>query len=211
MLQRLRAAIHWRTASKVTPELRAWRLAEGDRTLRLDYDLGPESVVLDVGGFEGQWASDIVAMYGCRVYVFEPHPDYANRIERRFARQPLVTVHKAGLAAEAGTALLSEAGDASSHVRNSGGTPIDLLGVENVFDGLIRVDLMKLNIEGAEYDLLDRMIDTGLIARITDLQVQFHDVIPNAEARLQKIREGLSATHRPTYSYRFVWENWRRV
>src|SRR5689334_20464611 len=65
-----------------TPELREWRRIDGDHTLRLDYDLGPESTVLDVGGYEGQFASDIVAMYGCRVEVFEPVPAFAQRIEQ---------------------------------------------------------------------------------------------------------------------------------
>src|SRR5438477_4586077 len=44
----------------------AWREINGDRTLRLSYDLSENDVVFDVGGYEGQWASDIYAMYGCR-------------------------------------------------------------------------------------------------------------------------------------------------
>jgi hypothetical protein len=72
------------------------------------------------------------------------------------------------------------------------------------------VDLVKINIEGGEYDLLDHLIAEGLIERIRDVQVQFHDFVPGAEARRAAIRHGLEATHVVTYDEPFVWENWRR-
>jgi FkbM family methyltransferase len=200
---------------RLSPELREWRRIDGDRTLRLDYELGPDSVVLDVGGYEGQWASDIVAMYGCRIHVFEPVPEYAGRIERRFARNPLVTVHAAGLAEEEGTALLSVSADASSHAGGAAGgeqVEVRLVGVEDFFASLGReqVELMKLNIEGAEYDLIAKLVETGLVERVVDLQVQFHDFVPDAERRMRELRERLARSHRVTWSYDFVWENWRR-
>src|SRR5947209_19219821 len=70
--------------------VRPWRDINGDRTLRLSYDLGPDSVVFDVGGFEGQWASDLFARYCCHIHLFEPVPAYADRIRSRFARNPKV-------------------------------------------------------------------------------------------------------------------------
>ena len=36
-----------------------WVRDRGDQTLRLDYDLAAASIVFDLGGYEGQWASDI--------------------------------------------------------------------------------------------------------------------------------------------------------
>ena len=38
----------------------------------------PDDVVFDIGGFEGNWAGDIQARFGCEVHVFEPHPDFAS-------------------------------------------------------------------------------------------------------------------------------------
>lgn len=68
-----------------------------------------------------------------------------------------------------------------------------------------QVDLGKINIEGAEYELLEHLSSTG-----RDVQVQFHDFVPLAAERMARIQSGLGRTHRPTYQYRFVWENWRR-
>jgi FkbM family methyltransferase len=202
--------------SAPTPQHRAWRAIDGDHSLRLQYDLGPDSIVLDIGGFAGQWASDIVAMYGCRVHVFEPVPAFAARVEQRFARNPLVTVHPYGLAAVGGFVGLAVSGDASSHVRAEqlGGEVVSVLlrtPAEVLRElGIDSVDLMKLNIEGAEYDLLDHLLDTGIIARIVELQVQFHAFVPDAERRRNELCLRLSATHQRTWCYEFLWENWRR-
>jgi FkbM family methyltransferase len=197
-----------------TPELREWRRIDGDHTLRLQYDLGPESTVLDVGGFEGQFASDIVAMYGCRVEVFEPVPAFAEKIAQRFARNPLVTVHACGLSSGNGTVTLDLSGDASSHARGPAEHAVtgELRAVEDVFAELgdRSLDLMKINIEGAEYDLLEHMVATGLIERVRDIQVQFHLFVPDASQRMHALRAALGRTHVPTYQYDFMWENWRR-
>jgi hypothetical protein len=72
------------------------------------------------------------------------------------------------------------------------------------------IDLMKINIEGGEYDLLDRIVNTGVVKQIKNIQVQFHDFVPNAEKRMPNIQEKLSLTHELTYQYLFVWENWKR-
>jgi hypothetical protein len=70
--------------------------------------------------------------------------------------------------------------------------------------------LIKLNIEGGEYPLLTRMINTDIVEKCRDIQVQFHNCVPDAEAMRLQIRNALSRTHFLTYDYPFVWENWRR-
>jgi FkbM family methyltransferase len=211
VVQAVRAAINWLSAP--SPAVREWRARDGDKTLRLDYDLSAQSTVLDVGGFEGQWASDVVAMYGCRVHVFEPVPGYAEHIRRRFARNPLVDVHAVGLSSQDESVLASIAGDASSHHRAGEQTVrITLRCAAAVIDelALAQIDLMKVNIEGAEYDLLDHMISSGRISKVRDLQVQFHAFVPRAAEHMAAIRRALEQTHYPTYAYDFHWENWRR-
>ena len=39
-----------------------------------------------------------------------------------------------------------------------------------------KIALIKINIEGGEYELLDRLIETNLIEKIEDIQVQFHEM-----------------------------------
>ncbi len=194
--------------------LRNWHAARGDKTLRVEYPLDSRSVVLDVGGFEGQWASDIFARYRCRIHVFEPLPEAAEAIGRRFAANPSIKLHRAALGAKAGTAEIAVLGDGSSLLA-AGGRRVEVPVVtpEQVFaaEDIAEVALMKINIEGGEYDLLEHLIATGLISRIRDIQVQFHMDIPDAERRMHDIQSRLAGTHRLTFQYRFLWENWRRL
>jgi hypothetical protein len=69
---------------------------------------------------------------------------------------------------------------------------------------------MKINIEGGEFELLERLIETGLIATIENLQVQFHNFEVGAPKRMAELQAALGRTHTPTYQYEFVWENWAR-
>ncbi len=191
-----------------------WVRDAGDKTLRVHYDLGPESTVVDLGGYLGQCASDLYAMYRCRIFVFEPVAAYAAAATRRFARNDAIRVFPYGLAASTGAAEITVDGYSSSiFIQGETRETIELMDVvECLRDdlGLSAIDLMEINIEGAEYDLLDRVLGENYHLAIRNIQVQFHDFVEGAQQRRQDIRRRLSATHELTYEYYFVWENWRR-
>jgi hypothetical protein len=71
------------------------------------------------------------------------------------------------------------------------------------------IDLLKVNIEGSEYDLLESIIGGGLQVRIANIQVQFHRDIPDSYRRMSRIKQALLETHELTYQYEYVWENYR--
>jgi len=193
-----------------------WRADRGDQTLRLEYNLSSDSVVFDVGGYEGQWTSDIFSRFCCNVHVFEPVPQFAEKIATRFRKNPKIVVHTFGLANCTMSADISLANDGSSTCnikcaeKNILLLPIKLVNIKEFIEkhGIQRIDLMKVNIEGGEYDLLEYMLSSGLMASIGNLQVQFHDFVPDARMRMEKIQKGLTLTHMKTWSYEFVWENW---
>lgn len=192
----------------------AWLGSDGDKTLRLDYRLSKDDIVLDVGGFEGQWASDIYARYRCRVHVFEPVPQFAQKIAKRFALNPDITVHSIGLGAQQDIGTVSVSGDASSFYLD--GTSKEQVPIIAMQDWCERHDveeiaLVKINIEGGEYPLLDHIIDTKLIKRIRELQIQFHEFVPDAQSHMERIQRRLLETHGPTWQYRYIWENWKRL
>ena len=148
----------------------------------------------------------------CPVFVFEPRPDYARNIRLRFKQNPYIRVFDFGLAAGDGPISVSDEGCASSaykltdkliqgKLRSAG----DFLAEHQIS----HIHLLKINIEGGEYDLLEYLIATGWVKRIRDIQVQFHDFVPNAVSRMRQIQASLGATHQLTYQYPFVWENWR--
>jgi hypothetical protein len=59
-------------AAQKEEDFEKWWNDKGDETLRLDYPLDSNSVVVDAGGFEGEWAYSICEKYNSTVYVLEP-------------------------------------------------------------------------------------------------------------------------------------------
>jgi FkbM family methyltransferase len=185
----------------------------GDTRFRFDYDLTPDSIVLDLGGYEGQWASDLYARRRCLIHVFEPVSRFAADIRERFRDNPDITVHAFALGNGDRTETIHLRGASSSLYKGRAeAEEIRFVDVAAWLEsaGIGPVALMKINIEGGEYELLERMIEADLAPRVRDIQVQFHNFAPDAPDRMAAIQQALARTHEPTYQYRFVWENWRR-
>src|SRR5918911_5021014 len=108
------AAVAYQPSKQKTSAHAQWCRDKGDKTLRLNYELTDSSLVFDLGGYEGQWASDIFSMHGCSVYIFEPVGDYANNIKRRFAKNNKIRVHDFGLSHQTQLVQLCLSDDATS-------------------------------------------------------------------------------------------------
>lgn len=201
---------------KSPQEIRAepWFRDNGDKTLRLDYALDENSIVFDIGGYEGQWTSDISSRYCCIIHVFEPVKQFYQNIVKRFEKNDKIIVHNIGLAAEDAIAKIKVASNCSSifGIGDNEQSVVLKMAINFMLENNVKhIDLMKVNIEGAEYDLLDHLIETNYISRINNIQIQFHDFVKDAEKRMIKIEEKLAKTHKLTYRYPFVWENWKAI
>jgi FkbM family methyltransferase len=190
-----------------------WFNTNGDKTLRLNYPLTSSSVVVDVGGYEGQWASDIFSKYCCNIIIFEPVKEFYVKIKDRFIKNDKIVVYELGLAGSDRDIKISLLNDSSSLFKNdSKSEDIKVVSASSFFNkhNINNIDLIKINIEGSEYDLLENLIKSNFITKIKNIQVQFHDFVPGAKERMIKIQEQLGKTHHLTYQYEFIWENWER-
>jgi FkbM family methyltransferase len=173
--------------------------------------LTEESTVFDLGGYEGQWSSDVYARYNCNVYIFEPVKAYADIIKDRFKQNSKIQVFQYGLAGSNQEVPITIDEFASTILNNkveSKQTEIIKLMDFHQFiiqENINSIDLIKINIEGAEYDLLEYLIGKNLINKIGSLLIQFHNFSNDAEKRMKEILERLSATHQQVYDYPFVW------
>lgn len=192
----------------------AWKAQKGEKKLRYEYDLPARPVVFDLGGFEGDWASEIAARYQAKVELFEPHPIFAQNIKQRFRGNLDINIHVFGLGAKDEKLKMgTDAESTSTFKTDSKGSTveIDLKKAKDFITqgNFAQIDLIKINIEGGEYELLEHLIAEGLITRFKELQIQFHHFVPNATARMQAIQNQLAKTHELTYQFEFLWENWK--
>lgn len=192
-------------------EVRRWFKDRGDQTLRLDYPLNSDNIVVDVGAYLGDFTRAIYEKFGCRVLLFEPVAEFYQHCVERFRAIPRIEVYGYGLGTNDALLPIEVKGDGSSFVQPH--TPqrqACIKRADRVFEELRldQIDLMKINIEGGEYDLLELLISSGWIRRIRFLQIQFHDFFPEAAERRQAIRAKLAASHEEMWNYEFVWESW---
>jgi FkbM family methyltransferase len=183
--------------------------------LLYDFELDPESVVFDVGAYHGEWSETIAGRYGARIHAFEPDPTSFPRLVARLGDRPGVVLRDYGLAAADQTVDMALAGLGSSVYTVDapmGSCRITLRDVAAVLDelGVERIDLLKINIEGGEYDLLERLIAVGWLPRIRQIVVQFHEWHPKAYRRRRAIRRALRRDHHEVWCYPWIWELWRR-
>jgi len=185
---------------------------------RYEYQLTPSSVVLDVGGYHGEFVNGIYSKYQCNVHCFEPVWQYYDILTNKYGDTPKIKIYKKGLADKTSEETIYVNGDATStHIKVSDNTQIiKLQSIKEFLDeaGITDVDLIKINIEGGEYPLLEFMIANNIINKFKDIQVQFHNTLPGFRERMDNIKADLTKTHSPTYQYfdgdNPIWENWRR-
>jgi len=83
---------------------------------------------------------------------------------------------------------------------------IDILSVSG-----LGVALLKLNVEGMEYPLLETVLNFDMIDQINALQVQFHWNAPAAVERFAAIARRMADTHRLAREPDKNWYIWVKI
>lgn len=188
-----------------------WLSDNGETKLLNDFSLSEDSVVFDVGGYKGDWAALINEKYKSDVYIFEPVPDFLEFMRIRFRNNMKIHIHTFGLSSVSKWVDFSLSKDASQELKNSSGS-LEIRDIDDVLKSYStkfgKIDLIKINIEGAEYDLISRLISTDKIKDVKVLLVQFHLFDDPHAALYADLVQSLSRTHDCFWKYPFVWECW---
>ncbi len=182
------------------------------------FDLPEQAVVLDIGAYVGEWCVPVAdcSPASITIHSYEPGPPHLEDLRDAIDGYDNIVVHPVGVGAANTTASLAFKGPGSSIFDTSkdyGRTQIEIVDIAEVLadtagpDG--RINVMKLNIEGGEYDLLDRIIELDRSSDIDHLLIQFHDWLPRATRRRWKIRQELKKTHDLIWDFPWIWEYWR--
>lgn len=179
----------------------------------MDVPIEGPAVVFDVGAYVGDWSQRMWDLYQPTIYAFEPAPAMADRIDARFSGNDDVHTMPYGLGGcdSVGSLGLSAAGSSFFESGAMGTVEVairDVVGVLEELD-LDHLDVLKVNIEGGEYDLLDRLAAAGWLGRIDHVLVQFHEWIPHSYRRRHRNRSCLSETHEEIWGWSWIWEYWR--
>lgn len=155
------------------------------------------SVVVDLGSNRGAFATAVWEVVGCRPYCAEPNPGlYAG-----LARHPGLRAHHVAIGPRSGRVAfqVAEHDECSSLFRParsvvSSQIECDALTLADFLErlGVERVDLLKVDIEGAELEVLGGAAPE-LLARIDQIAVEFHETVGLGTA--QEVREQIRRLH----------------
>jgi FkbM family methyltransferase len=208
ILRKLGAVFNLNTVGRAQ---RAWWAAGGDDAFRYNTELKPGDVVFDLGGYEGEFTSRMMKD-GVQFHIFEINSVMIDVLNTTFKSSPMVSVHPFGLGHKniAGSPVGSGAGagfmsDESENILIRDFVEfVDELAID-------RIDLLKVNIEGPEYDLIEHLDRAGILQHINELQIQAHDFEDDCFDRLLSMHRILTKTHRLVSSHTFVWDFWVRL
>ena len=201
-------------------EVKRWFAADGDNTLRLDYPLDEESVVFDVGAYKGAWGKKIYERYGSTIHMFEPVRTLVEDLNINFLGHKKIHVHSFGLSGRTRDTYINLVGkdlDGSTVLENNqeenmGSEKIILKDIVEFIreNSIVKIDLLKLNVEGLEFEILKELLFSDVAKVVSNIQVQFHNFVAGSERKRSLIQAMLEVDFVQDYDYPFVWESWRR-
>jgi FkbM family methyltransferase len=148
--------------------------------------------------------TELAKLTGGRVLVFDPSPTGIATVERSDAA-PL-TFYRVGLAAQLGTCEFSlpadpDEGSYSVPREGIGTVRFECWDLETIMrmHSHTSIDLLKMDIEGFEYDIIDRLIERKIPVR--QICVEFHPWLRPGRT-LKTIRKLYSARYRIVHKHR---------
>jgi len=211
--RRLRAIARWLQGKGVLYTRDLYRPVEWHGSERCGWAISPEgvtgdSIVYSLGiGDDVSFDLSLIERYGVRVYAFDPTPETAEWIARqslpgRFRYQPVAISDKDGTVDFFAPVPGSKC--STLQARIPGQTPSHRVAARRLRSvmrelGHDRIDILKMDIEGAEYDVLQDLLEERIPVR--QLLVEFHHRFPTIGARKTKEAVRLLRAH----GFRISW------
>jgi FkbM family methyltransferase len=175
--------------------------------------LNKDSIVLDLGGYKGDWASDIYSKYLCNIEVFEPIPKFYNNIKKRFINNSKIKSFNIGAYSTNTDIDMILDKDGSSIYKQSNSNIVEtnckFKSILDICSDYDTIDLIKLNVEGSEYDILPVLLNSDMINNVKSLLIQFHEIssINHLKYRNKIIKSIHNIGFKDYFIFPYVWES----
>jgi FkbM family methyltransferase len=192
---------------------------EGTGHFSIDWPhVNENSIVWEIGGYEGRWALAMAEKYNPQLHIFEPQTWAADNAREKLTGYN-AKVYQFALWTHNSEMQINNYGrDGASLVNPDGPDPHMVLAVDvypffigvPTKDPIREVDLCQMNIEGGEFVLLPYMIGMGIMPHIKYFWCQWHPFVASAREKWDQIRQMLDATHELYWDYGRTAQAWKR-
>lgn len=162
-----------------------------------------KDTVIDLGAHVGEATVEFARRAG-HVHAFEPNPANFVQLAARTARYGNVTIHNKAVSATTGKARLffedpkpgkfyegATIVDGKSNVTYEKSVEVETISIVDVLKSIDGpVAFIKMDIEGAEYQVLESLISSGLMSKVGMVYYECHaDRIPELAASKARVLE----------------------
>jgi FkbM family methyltransferase len=141
--------------------------------------ISQSSIVFDLGAHKGEFSRQMTTLFGCRCIAVEANPKLATAIEQ-IPNAQVICGAACGTDGQ-GKFNLSDNPEASTlaaHSREANGSTVDvpIYSLKTLMQraSVSRIDLLKVDIEGAEIDFL-LTTPANILSLADQISVEFHD------------------------------------
>lgn len=177
--------------------------------------LGPATVVASFGlGEDVSFEAALIERHGCRVFGFDPTPRSVRFIERE-VRLPRFRAFPYALADREGTiefklpperAADQTSASAVADYAESEGSVIEVpcltLAAAKDLVEVKQIDVLKMDIEGAEYAVIDQSLAENGLEGVQQLLVEFHHFLPGLKPA--QTRKSIAALESAGFRIRWI-------
>ena len=188
-----------------------------DEKIRYKYNLNENSIVFDIGAYLGGFTKIIFNKYHCNIYTFEPVLSFFEGMKRKFNNNKIKLFNFGLLNRDFETEMKNQGISSSLFHDSNEGEKVVIKDILKFLkeNNIKKVDLIKINIEGGEYDLMNHILDNGDITIFKNIQIQYHfrkdkrqNCYLNAKDLIKNITEKLKETHFQDWWFP-QWESWK--
>jgi FkbM family methyltransferase len=172
--------------------------------------IDPSSIIYSGGvGEDITFEQELIRRFGVKIYIYDPSPVATRTIA--FANTDRLLFRCVGLSATANGTFSIGGGSGESTWLKAGGSqslPCTNLKHEMQTNGHTSIDLLKIDIEGFEYEVLEKCLEERI--SIKQICVEFHDFFPEiARSKTRKmirnlLSHGYDLIHRHRHDHTFL-------
>ena len=181
--------------------------------LKYGMNLKSNGLVLDIGSYVGEYTKKVLNKSPRMTFwLYEPIPEYYRACLVRFKGRENVSVYQKAVSAD-GRAIRMQIDGLRS--RQELGAKNDILefasiNIQEIFDSAAEIELLKMNIEGMEYECLNQLILSNSLIKAKYLLIQFHNFESGAEKKRNLVRKAIEKDFTNVFNYEWMWELWIR-